>query len=236
MEPKVFGAELRKIRKEKGLTLQELGEKAGFTKSYLSIIENGRQGLPQPETLKRLADGLGVEYELLMYKAGYVDKRFYSKANEVRQGMEILKGVIEKGETLDGTGRKLSKEDVEKFFPIFESTEKILAFETEIASYGLLKKLEFHHYYKRRKQILDDELKASNENGNDTEKIQTELMVIEDLKETLNEHDYINLEDPIDFKELLGRSIDVTYNGRILTAKEKAKILHITDILLDEGE
>lgn len=73
MEPKIFGNALRNTRKRKKMTLEKLGEKAGFKKSYLSLIENGKQGIPQPETLRKLADGLEFPYSQMMFLAGYTD-------------------------------------------------------------------------------------------------------------------------------------------------------------------
>ena len=74
MDPTELGSEIRKMRKEKKLTLDELGKKTGFKKSYLSLIENGKQGIPQPKTLKRLATGLNEDYFDLMVLAGYFNK------------------------------------------------------------------------------------------------------------------------------------------------------------------
>lgn len=50
---------LRTLRKEKGLTLAELGAKAGFTPSFLSQLE---RGLKQPslDAMRRIANCLGV--------------------------------------------------------------------------------------------------------------------------------------------------------------------------------
>ena len=39
----LFGERLRHLRRERGLTLDALGEKVGKAASYLSLIENGRR-------------------------------------------------------------------------------------------------------------------------------------------------------------------------------------------------
>jgi transcriptional regulator with XRE-family HTH domain len=71
-ENKEFGQYLKKLRKIKGITLTELGELVGYSNPYLSQIETGKRGTPSPEILKKLSEPLGVSYEELMVKAGYL--------------------------------------------------------------------------------------------------------------------------------------------------------------------
>lgn len=68
-----FGKELKRIRKSKGLTISSLSERTGVSSSYISQIENGKRDTPQPELIKRLSRGLGVDYFILMRIAGYLD-------------------------------------------------------------------------------------------------------------------------------------------------------------------
>jgi transcriptional regulator with XRE-family HTH domain len=55
-----IGQRLRKSRKERGLTLDVLAEKTGFSKSYLSQIENLKRE-PSIGTLTKIAYALGVD-------------------------------------------------------------------------------------------------------------------------------------------------------------------------------
>lgn len=55
-----FGRRLRHLRKEAGLTLQELGEKVGRPAPYLSMLENGRRE-PKLSHITDLAAALGVD-------------------------------------------------------------------------------------------------------------------------------------------------------------------------------
>jgi SOS-response transcriptional repressor LexA len=58
MEP--LGNKLRKRRRHLGLTLDELAQKAGISKPYLSLIETGRvANPPSDEKLRRLEQTLG---------------------------------------------------------------------------------------------------------------------------------------------------------------------------------
>lgn len=55
-----LGDKLRKLRKDQGLTLESLAERAGLSKSYLWELENRESQRPSAEKLTALADVLGV--------------------------------------------------------------------------------------------------------------------------------------------------------------------------------
>ncbi|MEM5455830.1 helix-turn-helix domain-containing protein [Paraburkholderia rhynchosiae] len=55
-----LGEKLRKLRKERQLTLEKLAELAGMSKSYLWELENRESQRPSAEKLTALADVLGV--------------------------------------------------------------------------------------------------------------------------------------------------------------------------------
>jgi len=51
---------VRRLRRQAGLTLSELGKRSGISSSALSKIENGQMS-PTYDTMQRLADGLGID-------------------------------------------------------------------------------------------------------------------------------------------------------------------------------
>jgi len=57
----LVGRNVQRIRHRKGLTQEELSEKAGFTQQYISDLENGRRN-PTVVTLYELAMALGVSH------------------------------------------------------------------------------------------------------------------------------------------------------------------------------
>ena len=57
----LVGRNVQRIRQRKGLTQEELSEKAGFTQQYISDLENGRRN-PTVVTLYELAMALGVSH------------------------------------------------------------------------------------------------------------------------------------------------------------------------------
>ena len=65
-----FREVVTKHRREKGLTLRELGKLTGISPSYLSEIEQGVKLPPKDkEKLKKLAETLGIKTDLLIRKA-----------------------------------------------------------------------------------------------------------------------------------------------------------------------
>ena len=66
MDAVKFGKSLRKIRDEKEMTAVELASKIGYTQPYISMLENGRKGIPKPDTLRKIAKGLGVPFVQLL--------------------------------------------------------------------------------------------------------------------------------------------------------------------------
>lgn len=77
-----FGDYLKKLRKNKGLTLKQLGEITGFSHTYLSQLERGLRGtngVPS-ETLKQLSRALEIDYAELLIKAGHISQEELNRA------------------------------------------------------------------------------------------------------------------------------------------------------------
>jgi transcriptional regulator with XRE-family HTH domain len=61
-----FGSKIRTLRLSKGLTLDQLAEKSGASKSYLWELENKDPPRPSAEKLGGIAKALGVTVDYLM--------------------------------------------------------------------------------------------------------------------------------------------------------------------------
>ena len=59
------GEQIKRIRKEKGLTQREVCERMGKTPSFIGQYENGAR-LPKYDTLKEIAKALGVRVRVLL--------------------------------------------------------------------------------------------------------------------------------------------------------------------------
>ena len=63
-----FGQRLRHLRRARGLTLTELGERVGRAPSVLSLLENGRRE-PKLSLIEQLATALSVPVSDLLSRA-----------------------------------------------------------------------------------------------------------------------------------------------------------------------
>ena len=61
-----LGEKIRKFRQEKGLTLEQLGEMSGSSKSYIWELENRDTRKPSGEKLTRIAQALEVTTDYLL--------------------------------------------------------------------------------------------------------------------------------------------------------------------------
>ena len=77
----MIGENLKKIRKSKKITLQQLENKTGITNSYISAIENGKKNNPSQDVLERLAAALEVPVSAFFDN---IDIRKIEKNNDIR--------------------------------------------------------------------------------------------------------------------------------------------------------
>jgi len=75
MKANEFGSFIRKLRKEREMTIRQLELYSGVSNSYLSQLENGKRGIPSPDIIKKISKGLKVDYNDLMIKAGYMEEK-----------------------------------------------------------------------------------------------------------------------------------------------------------------
>ncbi|WP_128428761.1 helix-turn-helix domain-containing protein [Streptomyces cyaneus] len=71
-----FGDELRRLRREKGMTQEELAERSGASVSTVRGLETGKRSNPRLNTVERLADAMRLgpeDRETLLIAAGLLD-------------------------------------------------------------------------------------------------------------------------------------------------------------------
>jgi transcriptional regulator with XRE-family HTH domain len=85
------GARLRKMRKERGWTLEDLAERTGLSKSYLSRIESG-EAEPSLATLFSAARAHGVSFSSLFELEAEAEDRVVTRAgsNPIQRGNGLL--------------------------------------------------------------------------------------------------------------------------------------------------
>lgn len=62
-----MGHKIREIRIEKGMTQEELAERSGVSRVSISLIENGKITNVSSNTLRALADALGVSLDAIFF-------------------------------------------------------------------------------------------------------------------------------------------------------------------------
>jgi len=65
---KLVGRNVKRVRREKGLTQEQLAELSGFSQQYISGLEQGRRN-PTVVSLYELATALGVSHMELVRSA-----------------------------------------------------------------------------------------------------------------------------------------------------------------------
>lgn len=68
-----------------GITQQELADRAGLKRDVIAAIESRKSKLPEPETRRKLAAGLGVTHERLLIAAGQLLPNEASRVTEPRR-------------------------------------------------------------------------------------------------------------------------------------------------------
>ncbi len=92
-----IGSKLKKLRKEKALTLHQISQMTGVAKATLSRIENGKVG-GNFTTLKKIADALHVSLDELM--ANRADAANMSEKEPALQLASIRKDLKDLSERL----------------------------------------------------------------------------------------------------------------------------------------
>lgn len=86
MNELLLGRRIKELRREQGLTLQQLGDRTGFSKSLLSKIENA-QVSPPIGTLSKIARALGVPIGYFFEEEARQDRAIFVPRDQ-RQTME----------------------------------------------------------------------------------------------------------------------------------------------------
>ncbi|KKB75310.1 MULTISPECIES: helix-turn-helix domain-containing protein [Bacillus] len=90
-----FGEQLKKLREQRKLSVNQLAMYAGVSAAAISRIENGHRGVPKPATIKKLAEALKIPYEQLMDIAGYMS------AGEIREKPPGYRTICDIADELD---------------------------------------------------------------------------------------------------------------------------------------
>lgn len=115
----IFSNRLKSLRKEKGLTLEQMAKDLGTTKVTLSRYENGSRE-PKGETLNTLADYFNVSIDYLFARTD--NKTFLSTKNtiDVKKAIDEVLLNLEYSETLMFDGEPMDKNEFDGFLQSLE--------------------------------------------------------------------------------------------------------------------
>lgn len=125
-----FGAYIKRIRESKGLTLNQVALYSDISAAQLSRIENGKRGVPKPNTIKKISEALKEDYEKLMEVAGYIEDSSSSKKagsdltekdeKDIAKQMEKLRKNLAEDEGYMLMGEPISEEAKEAILDAME--------------------------------------------------------------------------------------------------------------------
>lgn len=89
-----IGAQIRLLRREANLTLEDLSERSGLTSHFIGAIELGQRD-PSISSLEAIAGALGVPVGVLLGETPLVSKRAIEMGRMFDQVPEVLqKGIL----------------------------------------------------------------------------------------------------------------------------------------------
>lgn len=209
MEAKEFGEYLKRLRKNRKLTLKQLSQDTELTVGYLSNIENGRRGIPSPEILNKLAGPLGESPLNLMIKAGHInmDEAIQNSFNKLTLDLKKTLRKAEKWLTIDGVQLEPNvKLSIEHFL----EKKNIKSITTE----NLFEELEkFIHGGVWNEPFNDEEISLAE--------------LFDKLDLLVSKRELATL----DIGDILKNSASVTYNGHKLTDQDREQALDMLEVL-----
>jgi len=233
-----FGQYLRTLRKNKGLTVRKLEELSGVSASYVTNVENGKRGIPSPDILQKVAEPLGVEYEELMEKAGYLHDLFHLRLKKYLLGlvsaarveiMTIRKELMEDGIFRNDIEQHLEKILAELQIPVpsdafintIENINETLAKQVNRHNFDASESYRFEHkdYFEALRQLSS----FTTENGT--------------LHHSPPSSGYVfgSLRVGYELSNILQKdNVVITYFGHHLSKQERQRILDMLKVLFPE--
>lgn len=203
VDVKEFGKFMKELRNAKQLTLTELSEISDVSHPYLSQIENGKRGIPSPDILMKLSNPLGIPYNDLMKRAGYIEAPPDAPLRELMISLRKSKKWLLNNGEID----KVAKKNIEYYL----ESNKI----TSITVDNVFDKLEEFINLGNWDELIDS--------GEDI--IYFDLF---DLLERLSETKEKNNQN---LDAIIAHSYPLTYNGHLVTDNDRKLIISFLDAL-----
>lgn len=97
------GDKIKSLRKQKGLTLEQLGDLTGSSKSYIWALENKTPPRPSADKIQKIADVLGVTPAFLLDQEAHAspeetvrDQAFFRKFQKMdKNAKQAIRKMVE---------------------------------------------------------------------------------------------------------------------------------------------
>ncbi|UBH09493.1 helix-turn-helix domain-containing protein [Macrococcus armenti] len=131
---KVVGDYLKRIRKNKGITAKELGDRIEYSQSHISGIENAKKTVPTNLFIKEYLLGLSEshsEFEKYCKDISKITNNFYNIDLEDKKVDKLFEELIKRNFTFEFTWREKNGEQFTEWFPFhindmhFHLTDKL---------------------------------------------------------------------------------------------------------------
>lgn len=151
MDELKIARKIRRIRLQNKLTLQEMAQRMGFTKSYLSMIERGKKS-PPIATLSKIAHALGVDIGAFFEQQKPEDRLVLVKAGERKA---VVRDASAFGYLYESIAPTKARKKMEPF--VITLTPKIrdgVRFDHEGEELFFVLEGEIHFHYGEKKYLL----------------------------------------------------------------------------------
>ena len=123
----MFSQKLRRLRKERGYTQQDLADKLGMSASTIGMYEQGRRQ-PDQNTLYRLGKLLNVSIDYLLSED---EDQEDVPDEDLEEIISEIKTRLLANDTLMFNGKPLNRKELEKIAEVIELSVKLISSEKD---------------------------------------------------------------------------------------------------------
>lgn len=120
-----FGSFLKKLREDKGFSVNQLALYSGVSAAQISRIENGKRNIPKPDTIQKLSEALKFPYKDLLKQAGYLDSDLYTYEKYKENAPSEIKELIVKYEDILDRAVSFVTESIRRSVPVDENGKPV---------------------------------------------------------------------------------------------------------------
>ncbi len=226
----LFGQRLRHIRRSRGLTLTELGERVGRAPSVLSLLENGRRE-PKLSLIEAIATALGVSSDELMRREAPSRRAQLALHAELRRQEAKPTATPEEARAANADLRAMMRDRGNYFAEIEQAAARALepvAYSGGALSQGMLLSVVSHHGFSvRYVQDLPRSARSVTDLRNRRIYLRQESLGMHTpravLLQTLG-HFVLGHSAPQDFADFLRQRVEANYFAAAVLVPERAAV------------